>query len=105
MEIKDAYIKLFSDLFTRGEMLKAEQLLLHCLPLSLEEDKDIEKIKKEANDKELTKKEKKELTEDFDQQTKGLLQHAWEQTTERLPSLESFKFPPLNELITPPLNE
>lgn len=51
MEVKQNFIRLFADLFTRGEMLKAEYLLKYCVPMDIEDDKEILAVKKEAFDR------------------------------------------------------
>lgn len=48
MNSKVHFIQLFGDLFMRGEMLKAEQLLLNCVPLDIVDDPDIAAVKEEA---------------------------------------------------------
>ena len=49
--VKQNFIKTFADLFTRGEMLKAEYLLKYCIPLDIEDDKDIKDIREEASNR------------------------------------------------------
>lgn len=48
MEIKKTFLQLFYDLYTKGEMLKAEKLLNNCIPLELQDDEDILNIRKEV---------------------------------------------------------
>lgn len=48
MEVKNEFQKLFITLYGRGEMLKAEKLLNHCIPLDIEDDLDIKELVKES---------------------------------------------------------
>lgn len=49
--IKLSIIDTYIELFTRGEMLKAENFINNCIPLELQEDKSILKLRKECNDR------------------------------------------------------
>ncbi len=51
MEIKNRFIQLYAELFTRGEMLKAEKLINDCVPLELEDDEQIEMLRNECNNR------------------------------------------------------
>lgn len=48
MNPKASFIQLLGALFTRGEMLKAEYLLLNCVPLDIVDDPDILIVRNEA---------------------------------------------------------
>lgn len=47
--MKKEFIELYKELFNRGEILKAQQLVNNCVPLELKKDSDILKIKEEVN--------------------------------------------------------
>ena len=44
--VKKSLVNVFLALFHRGELLKAEKLMASCIPLDLEQDKDIVKLRK-----------------------------------------------------------
>lgn len=49
--IKQDIVNTYIELFTRGEMLKGEKFINECIPLELQEDKDILRLRKECNDR------------------------------------------------------
>jgi 2-polyprenyl-3-methyl-5-hydroxy-6-metoxy-1,4-benzoquinol methylase len=46
---KESIITTYVELFTRGEMLKGANFINNCVPLELEEDEDIIKLREECN--------------------------------------------------------
>ena len=46
---KQDIINIYIDLFTRGEMIKGEKFINECVPLELQDDKDIIMMKNECN--------------------------------------------------------
>lgn len=49
--VKTIFLNSFQNLFSRGEMLKAQKLVNHCVPLELEDDPVILEIRKRVNDR------------------------------------------------------